>query len=448
MSGILVLILIFIGMDIGACFLVSSIAYELLSGGGITSFARTAFSTNNSYSLLAVPLFMLAGLLMERSGIATSLISFCEALLRRVKGGMGAVIPLVSMIFGTLCGSGLATVSTVGNIMISRLDELGWDRRYTGALVAASGPLGYMIPPNMNAIIFSLVSTASVSALFLAGIVPGIIWGGGFVLLNRFMYKKYYDPSRAKAAVEASAAETAGTEEGLVSANPYKEVTLGRATVDAIPAFIMPIIILGGIYGGLCTPTEAGAVSALYAVLAGLFIYRKIKPKGIFDAFADTGLSLGSMMIIFPFVMIYSTIMVLNGLPQAIVEFVTLLDMPAFVMLIIIDILLLVAGCFFDAPVLTLVLPPMLIPTMNMLGVSATQFGVIVFMAIGIGSFTPPMASNLFVTAKVGKINMMEMIPPLLPFLFVVSIPVMLLVTFVPGLSMWLPELILGVTPA
>ena len=193
-AAAMAIILILLGTDVCISFLSASIFYEVITGGGITSFARTAFATNNSSSLLAIPLFMVAGLLMERSGIAQSLVDFCESLLKRVKGGMAAVVPLVSMVFGTLCGSGTATVSTVGSIMIGKLEKLGWDRKYISTLVAVSGPLGYMIPPNMNAIIFSLVSTASVSALFLATIIPGIIWGVGYIICNRFIYKNTMMP--------------------------------------------------------------------------------------------------------------------------------------------------------------------------------------------------------------------------------------------------------------
>lgn len=430
-AAVIAILLILLGMDVGVSFLTASIFYEITTGGRITSFARTAFATNNSSTLLAIPLFMVSGILMERSGIAQSLIDFCESLLKRVKGGMAAVVPLVSMVFGTLCGSGTATVSTIGSIMTGKLEKLGWDRRYISALVAVSGPLGYMIPPNMNAIIFSLVSSASVSALFLATIIPGIIWGVGYIICNRLVYRRYYDPS--KAVMENEQGETV----------QYQSMPLGRATVKAIPAFIMPIIILGGIYSGLCSPTEAGALSALYAVIAGLFIYRKLNGTKTYGCFKDTGTSLGTMMIIFPFVMIFSKIMVLEGLPQKVMSLVAALNAPKFVILIIIDVILLIAGCFFDAPVLTLVLPPMMIPTMNSLGISATHFAVIVFMAIGIGTFTPPMAANLFIAAKVGNTKLRDMLKPLFPYLFFVSLPVMLLVTFVPGLSEWLPKLLI-----
>lgn len=450
-SAILVLVFILAGMNIGVSFLTSSIFYQMIADGSISSFARSAFGSINSYSLLAVPLFMLGGQLMERSGIANSLVDFCEALLRKVKGGLGAVIPVVSMAFGTLCGSALATVSTIGLIMIKRMEKLGWDRRYTAALVAASSPLGYMIPPNMNAIIFSMVSTASVSALFLAAVIPGIIWGLGYVAMNRVVYKKWLNNPQAPALQEADGALpdggpdgqawTKGEQKAIAMQQP---ISIGRATVRAIPAFIMPIIILGGIYGGLCTPTEAGAVSALYALIAGIFIYRQLKAKDVWSVFSETARSLGPMFLIFPFATLFSKIMVLEGLPQAMMRTVGGLNLPNFVMLLIIVMIFLVAGCFFDAPILTLVLPPLMAPTMHMLGVGDVQFGVIVFMAIGIGSFTPPMASNLFVAAKLGRVNMREMLKPLMPFLFGVAIPVMLLVTFIPALSTWLPNLVLG----
>ncbi|MBE6032538.1 MAG: TRAP transporter large permease subunit, partial [Clostridiales bacterium] len=193
---VVVVVLILLGMNVGVSFLVTSLLLELITGGEISGFARTAFSANNSYSLLAIPLFMLGGNLMEKSGIAGALVDFCQAFLGKVKGGLGYMVPLVSMIFGALCGSGVATVSTIGSIVIPRMEQLGWDRRYTTALAAACAPLGYMIPPNMNAIIYSTVTTASVSALFVATVIPGIMWGVGYMIVNRIVYRKWYDPTR------------------------------------------------------------------------------------------------------------------------------------------------------------------------------------------------------------------------------------------------------------
>jgi C4-dicarboxylate transporter DctM subunit len=247
---ILAVVLILIGMDIGISFLVSSTFYMLVVGDALTSFPRIAFNANNSYSLLAIPLFMLGGLLMEKSGIAKAMVDWSESLLKRTKSGMGAVIPVSCMVFGMLCGSALATVSTIGNILIGRLEKKGWDKRYTAALVASSSPLGYMIPPNMNAIIFSVVSSASVSALFLASIVPGLIWGGGYIVLNIFMYNKWHhDPETMNSSNKVDSNIQPRDEES------NEILSLSKATWIAIPAFLMPVIILGGIYGGICTPT-------------------------------------------------------------------------------------------------------------------------------------------------------------------------------------------------
>ena len=427
---IAIVVLILLGCNIGVSFLTVSITYTLIFGGRIPSFLNTAFSAANSYSLLAVPLFTLGGILMEKSGIADKLIDWCECLLRRVKGGMGAVIPVVSMLYGMLTGSALATVNTVGNILIPRMEKLGWDRRYTGALVAASAPLGFMIPPNMNAILFAMVSTASVSELFLASIVPGIIWGLGYVILNRIVYRKWTTTTDMAPAAEIEAQS--------------RKKSFGRLTYEAIPAFIMPLIILGGIYSGKFSPTEAGAVSALYAMLIGLFLYRRLNASSLFSCFSATGKNLGTVLLVMPLASIFTKLMLTEGLPDLVMNALLGITDNKFILLILLDFVFLLAGCFFEANVLTLVIPPIMMPTMTALGVSPVQFGVMVFMAIGIGAATPPMATALFMSAKIADRKVHELVPPLLPMLLCVGVPVMLLVTFVPVLSLWLPELLLA----
>lgn len=292
-----------------------------------------------------------------------------------------------------------------------------------------------MIPPNMNAIIFSLVSSATVSALFLATIIPGIIWGVGYILVNRLTYAKYYHAGGI-ATLDENGNEAIKQEKKRV-------LSFWGTTKAAIPAFIMPFIILGGIYSGAFTPTEAGGISALYAVFIGLFVYKQFKGKDLLNIFVDTGVSLGTLCFIFPFAMIFSKIMVTEGVPQALMGFITGITENRVLLLLLIDLFLLLVGCFFDAPILSLVLPPIMTPTMEMLGVGSTQFGVIIFIALGIGAFTPPMAVNLFVAAKVGNIELRDMLPPLMPLLFGIAVPVLILATFVPQLSTWLPNLVL-----
>lgn len=427
---VIILILILCGVGIGASFLGASMLHQVLTGGSIVNFTSAAFESHNSYALLAVPLFTLGGLLMEKSGIADRIIDWCEFVLKKVKGGLGAVIPLASMLFGTLTGSALSTVNTVGNMVTDKMHSLGWDKRYIAVLCCVSAPLGFMIPPNMNAIIFSTVSTASVADLFIAGLVPGILWGLGFIIYNRFAYKRFFHPVAAAAAIQ----ENAGT--------AAKKVTFGRVTLDAIPAFLMPIIILGGIYSGLFSPTEAGAISALYAIIIGLVIFKRLTIKSTASTFVKTGLTLGIILLIMPFSKVFTNIMILKGIPAMITDLLMGISSNKYVILLIVDILLIIAGCFLDANVLTLVIPPLLMPTMNAMGVSPVQFGCIVFVSIGIGSMTPPMAGSLYMAARIAKVEVTDMMKPLVETLVFVSIPIMLLVTYVPFVSTWLPNLL------
>lgn len=428
-STIAILVLIFLGMSVPFCFLSGSLLYVLLTGMSAGTFVSTSFYALNSTSTLAIPLFMLAGTLIEKSGIARVLIDLAELILRKVKGGMGATIPLVACFFGALSGSGTATCTTLATMMAPRLHELGWDKRYLAAFIAASGPLGYMIPPNMNAIIYTRVSNASVAALFLATIIPGILWAGLYMLVNRIVYTRWYDPVVAQATTAEDAEFT--TEEKL------------RIIRNAIPAFFMPVIIMGGIYGGVFTPTEAGAVSCLYALIIGIWVYKKINPNAAFQSFVNTGSSLGSILIMFPMTLIFTRLLVLNGVPAMVTKFLTSISSSKTVILLLIDLVLFIAGFFLDAGVLLLVFPPLLIPTAAMLGVTEIQLGVMMFVAVGVGTITPPMAMNLFITSRITDVPVSDMLRPLLPFI-IVGVLILLLVTFVPEASLFLPRLIIG----
>jgi C4-dicarboxylate transporter DctM subunit len=206
----------------------------------------------------------------------------------------------------------------------------------------------------------------------------------------------------------------------------------------------MPVIIIGGIYGGLFSPTEAGAISALYAILIGVFLYRKLNGKGLLKCFSATGRSLGIILVVMPLASVFTKIMIMKGFPDQVMSVLTGFAGNRVVLLLLLDFAFLIAGCFFEANVLTLVIPPIMMPTMNALGIDPVQFGNIVFVAIGIGAATPPMASALFMSAKIADVKIADVVKPLMPFLLLVALPIMLLVTFVPELSLWLPRLVLG----
>lgn len=438
----IILVLILLGMSVPWCFLCGSLVYVLSTGASTGSFVSTALYSLESTSTLAIPLFMAAGVLLEKSGIARTLIDLAEKLMRKFKGGMGATIPVVACFFGALSGSGTATVTTLSGMMAPRLREMGWDKRYLAAFIAACGPLGYMIPPNMNAILYSNVSSASVSGLFLATIIPGLIWAGLYLLINRLTYHRWYDPAKAGRLDPSTDTIVPMTEAELAALQ--KSESWIKVLKNAIPAFLMPVIIMGGIYSGTFTATEAGAVGCLYGVLVGVLFYRTLSAKSVFHSFVGTGSSLGSFLIMFPMTLIFSRIMVTNGVPDMITNLITGVSDNRYVILFILDIVLIIAGCFLDAGVLLLVLTPLLLPTATAIGLTQIQLGVIMFVAVGVGTITPPMAMNIFITGKACNVTVKDMMAPLWPFLVFAAIPVLLLVTYVPELSLWLPRLIMG----
>ena len=438
----IILVLILMGMSVPWCFLCGSLLYVITTGSSTGSFVSTAFYSLESTSTLAIPLFMAAGVLLEKSGIARTLIDLAEKLVGKLKGGMGATIPVVACFFGALSGSGTATVTTLSSMMAPRLRELGWDKRYLAAFIAACGPLGYMIPPNMNAILYANVSSASISGLFLATVIPGLIWAGLYLVINRVTYTKWYDPAKMGHRDPATDTIIPLTEAELAALQ--KSEKWSKVLKSAIPAFLMPVIIMGGIYGGIFNATEAGGVGCLYGVIVGVFVYRTLKGKEVFNAFVGTGSSLGSFLIMFPMTLIFSRIMVTNGVPDMITNMITGVSDNRYVILFILDIVLIIAGCFLDAGVLLLVLTPLLLPTATAIGLTQIQLGVIMFVAVGVGTITPPMAMNIFITGKACNVSVREMMSPLWPFLVFAAIPVLLAVTYIPELSLWLPRLVMG----
>jgi C4-dicarboxylate transporter DctM subunit len=398
--------MIFSGVAMPFAFLAGCIAYSLITGASTASFIQTSFSAINSYSIIAMPMFMIAGTLIERSGIANTLIEAARRLVGKLKGGMAMTIPVVACFFGALSGSGTATCTTLSSMMVPDLEKQGYERKYLGALIAAAAPLGYMIPPNVNAIIFNRVaSNSSVAELFMATIVPGLIWAVAYIVLIRFGYKKYYHPEKIVV-----------TEKVVI--DPKKDPVAARKKkrgfiVGVVAAIGMPLIVMGGIYGGIFTSTEAGAIGSLYALLIGWLLFRKFTLKSVFKDFTNTGMSIGSLMILFPMTYIFSRILVLEQVPSALTDMILNISSNKYVILLMIDVILFIAGFFVDCSVLQLVFVPLLLPLCQSIGVSTTHLAVIMFVSIGVGTMTPPMAMNLFISARILKLPVKDVIDPI-----------------------------------
>ena len=431
---IVILIMIFTGVAMPFSFLAGCLVYALVSGSSMNSWVQTSFKAINSYSIIAMPMFMIAGTMIQRSGIAGTLITAAQHLVGKLKGGMAMTIPVVACFFGALSGSGTATCTTLSSMMAPDLERQGYERGYLAALIAASASLGYMIPPNVNAIIFnSVASETSVAELFLATIIPGLIWAAVILLIIRFGYSKYFHPEVAEKA-------NAAKKEELTPEQAAKEKR--SFWINLIAAIGMPVIIMGGIYGGIFTSTEAGAIGCLYALLIGMIVFRKFTPLTVFKEFCNTGMSIGTLMILFPMTYIFSRILVLEQVPSMLTNLILSISTNKFVILLMIDVILFIAGFFVDCSVLQLVFVPLLLPLCKAIGTSATQLAVIMFVCIGVGTTTPPMAMNIFLTARILKLDTKDVIKPIWPFVFIVGIPMILLVTYIPWLSEWLPSVL------
>ena len=435
-AALLILVLIFTGVAVPLAFIGGSLFVAYMGLGSTGTFATNSFYILNSISMLAIPLFVVGGSLIERSGIANVLIRVADKMLRNVKGGLTATIPVVSCFFGALCGSALATANTLSTAMVPELEKKGYNKAYLAALIAASSPFGFMIPPNVNAIIFASVSSASVGALFMATIVPGIIWAGLYLVINRMIYKHYYNPEQPELEAESPAADSPH------SAVPVTEVQkTGKFWLELIVAVLMPVIVLGGIYGGVFTATEAGAITCLYGAVMGVVVYKRLSLKQLVGVFTKGVKDVSALVIMFPMTLIFSRLMTLNHIPELVAEVMLGITNNRIGLILLIDILLFLIGFFLDGNVIILTLVPLLTPIASACGIDTIQLAVIVFVSIGIGSITPPMATCLMACSRVCDVPIHKLIKPIMPFLLFGALPILLLVSFVPQISTWLPSL-------
>lgn len=425
---IIIFALIFLGMSIPFCFLSGALYYALVTGFSTGTFVSSAFFTLESATIIAIPMFFICGTLIVESGIARTLIDVAEVCVRKIKGGLAGTIVLVSCFFGALSGSGTATCTTIATMMFPRLKEKGWDPRYLAALIAASAPFGYMIPPNVNAILYASVSSTSVSQMFLSTIIPAVIWAGAFLVYNSLTYKKHWDPEMV----------ILTNEDKLAMEQPK---TIGSILGAALPAILFPLIIMGGIYGGIFTATEASAIGCLYAVFVGVVWKRSFTLKVAYRSFRDTAVNMGVLMLMLPMAMIFSRIMVVENLPAKLSQLILSVSTNKYIIILMIDVVLFVAGMFIDTNIILLVFTPLLLPICSAIGIHTIQLGCMMFIAIGIGTITPPMSMGLYIVERVTGVQVQDQIKPLLP-LITISTAVLLLVSYVPALSTWLPGLL------
>jgi C4-dicarboxylate transporter DctM subunit len=371
----------------------------------------------DSFPLLAIPFFILAGELMNRGGIAERLVAFANSLVGHVRGGLGHATIVSNTMLAMDTGSALAQVAAIGRIMIPEMAKRGHSREYATALSCAASLIGPIIPPSITMVIYAVAAGASIGGLFLAGIVPGIL-----IAFSLMIY--VYLRARLRGELPAHKFST-------------REILLrGR---QAFLALLMPFIILGGIFAGVMTPTESAAVAVLYAVLAGAFAFRALRLKDIYECLLNTGIITSMIMLIVGAARIFSDLLVSEAVPQAIVAGMIGITSDPVLLLLLVNVLLLIVGCLMDTTAAIIILTPVLLPAVVKVGVDPKLFGVIMCINLVIGMATPPVGVALYLASEIGAVRIERLIVAIWPMLAVL-IGVLLLITYVPAIPLALPR--------
>jgi len=421
-------ILVLLGLPIAFSFLVSCLVFigvdPRLTIGMIPPIL---YSSLDSFPMLAIPLFIFSGDLMSGGKVSERLLTFANVLVGRLPGHLGAITTLGSMFFGAVSGSGPATTAAIGGMMMGEMTkkENGYTKGYSTALAASSGFLGVLIPPSIPFVMFGFMTNTSIGDLFIGGIAPGVIIGILFIIWNTYWAKKNGIPQSPK------------SEEKF-------PIRLWKGFKQAIWALLMPVIILGGIYGGVFTPSEAAAVAVAYAIFVGLFIYRTLTLKSIWKIAKGSAYTTLTFMLIFAFATVFSKIMTMSNMTNAVLDFLTSFTDSKFLILFLINVFLLILGMVVDPITAILIIAPLFFPlATEHLGLDPVHFGILTVTNLAVGLITPPMAGNLFVAMRLSGASLQECLKPLIPFVLI-SLAVALLFTYSPDVALFLVRALKG----
>jgi tripartite ATP-independent transporter DctM subunit len=422
-SLIVLCVMLTFGTPLPYCFGGGLMVMVLLGGAAMKGTMLFGFTQLSNPVLLCIPLFVFAGSLMSESGIAGALLRFVNVFVGRIRGGLGVVATVSCAIIGAISGSGLTGIAATGPILIPEMAAKGYPRGYAAALVANSSILGLLIPPSVTMIVYGWVTDTSILACFLATLGPGLLITLTFSVTNLVMCRKFplvLDPPQ-------SFRET--VREGI------------SATYVAIPALIFPVIILGGIYGGIMTPTEAAAVAALYSLPIGFLIYKGLTVESFVKAAKESATAVGSIMIMIVFSLMLSQLYTMEDIPQAIVELIFQVTRNKVLLLILVNLLLFFVGMIVNDVTSIILTAPLLLPLMQAIGVGPIHFAAIIGVNTAMGGVTPPYASILYLGMRVGKVQFSEIVKPAMILILVAYVPVVFLTAFWPDLALFFPRL-------
>ena len=413
-------VLLLMGAPIAVCLGTSSVVAMIVQGAGrpldtvMSSLPMIVSASTSKFVLLAIPFFILAGNIMEKAGISEKLIKLAEACVGHIRGGLAIVCVIVACFFAAISGSGPATVAALGVIIVPAMIKSGYKPAFSAALMAAAGAIGVIIPPSITFVVYGSFADTSIGDLFIAGLVPGLLMGFALMVVALLVGRK----SNLKTLPKAS----------------RKERWL--AFKDAFWGLMMPVIILGGIYGGIFTPTEAAAVSVVYGLFVGIFIYKKIRLKEFYALLLDTTSTTATVMFITAAASLFAYVLTRARLDVAISSALhNATGGNVIVFFIIVNIILLIAGCFLDSTSALYIFTPLFVPVAQALGVDLIHLGVVMIVNLAIGLFTPPVGVNLYVACGVGNVNLKQ-ISKAVVSLIIAALIVLLLVTYIPKISL------------
>lgn len=407
-----------LGLPIAISIGVSTLVAVLISGYSPGLIAQESFSALNSFTYLAIPLFILAGFLMESGGISKRIVNFAMSMIGRIDGGLGIVTVLSCMFFAAISGSSPATVAAIGSMMIPAMAGKGYDKHFASALTASAGSLGILIPPSIPMIIYAVTAEISIGDMFLAGFAPGVLVGGALMLTVYIIAKKR---------------GYKGNEEN------FSVARCGEAFWEAKWALLVPVIILGGIYSGIFTATEAACVAVIYALIIGLFVYRELNWRDLSDVIYKAAITTGSVIIILGFATAFSKYLTLSRIPQQLAEIILSYTDSKTVILMIFVAMIMVTGMFMETAAQILIYTPLFLPILIKLGVSPLHFGIILIIGTELALITPPVGVNLFVARGISGSTMVQLTRAVLPFLLAM-LAVQILLVFVPEVILFLPD--------
>lgn len=406
-----------VGISIGLSTLAAALFNPRMTD---TFIVQHLIAGSDSFPLMAIPLFILAGDLMGAGGVSRRIINVVNAFLGRLTGGVAIVTVVVCMFFAAVSGSGPATVAAIGSIMVPAMVERGYDKSFALAVAAAAGSIGVIIPPSIPMVIYGVGTGTSITGLFMGGFMPGILIGLALIALCYIYCKKK---------------GWRGTDEVFT----MKEKL--QAVWDAKWALINPLIILGGIYGGLFTPTEAAAVAAVYAFICGVFLYKELDAKKLYKTIANACSTTGTTMAIIGCATAFTKLLTIEQIPMKVTNVLVALSDSRVIILLLINILLLIVGMVMDTTPAMMVLAPILLPVARSVGLSPIHFGLIMVVNLAIGFLTPPLGINLFVASRVGNTKL-EVVLKDIPMFIATMLLCLMLITYIPAITETLPRLL------